>query len=179
MHETSIALFRSRALPCFVSGSKVLEMGPDGAPSTYSRLLEEAGLSVEWHYADGCTGGGQDSRRVPMISLYEMDCDSEQFDVVFHGQVLEHVAKIWRWVSETARVLKTGGRMIVINPAAWQFHECPIDCWRAYPDGMRALLEDSGVRCDFSAHYEYADGTADTIAIGTKVSQPLISVSQP
>jgi hypothetical protein len=26
----------------------------------------------------------------------------------------------------------------------WPFHEYPIDCWRAYPDGMTALYEEGG-----------------------------------
>ena len=36
--------------------------------------------------------------------------------------------------------------MIIINPVSWPFHEVPVDCWRIYPDGMKALLEDTSLR---------------------------------
>jgi hypothetical protein len=28
-----------------------------------------------------------------------------------------------------------------VNPVSWVFHEAPVDCWRIYPEGMKALLE--------------------------------------
>jgi SAM-dependent methyltransferase len=174
MHDTSIALFTLHAIPHFAEGMDVLEMGPDGVPSTYCRLLKGAGRSVNWYFADSYSDGSPVAQRVSMTSPYDIDAPAERFDIVFHGQVLEHVAKIWRWLPETARVLRTGGRMIIINPAAWHFHACPIDCWRAYPDGMRSLLEDCGIRCDTSMLCEYADGTADTISIGVKIGPPAI-----
>lgn len=34
---------------------------------------------------------------------------------------------------------------ITVNQAGWPYHEAPIDCWRAYPDGMISLYEDSGL----------------------------------
>jgi len=27
---------------------------------------------------------------------------------------------------------------------SWPYHEAPVDCWRAYPEGIKALFEDSG-----------------------------------
>ena len=40
---------------------------------------------------------------------------------------------------------KPGGLIITINPVSWPYHEAPVDCWRAYPEGMMALYEDSGL----------------------------------
>jgi hypothetical protein len=36
--------------------------------------------------------------------------------------------------------------VILINPVSAPFHEAPVDCWRVYPEGMRALLEDTNLR---------------------------------
>jgi hypothetical protein len=38
-----------------------------------------------------------------------------------------------------------GGLVITINPVSWPFHTAPFDCWRIYPEGMKALYEDSGL----------------------------------
>ena len=44
-----------------------------------------------------------------------------------------------------SRICKPGGLVITIGPVSWPYHEAPIDCWRAYPEGMRALHEDAGL----------------------------------
>lgn len=61
------------------------------------------------------------------------------------GNVIEHVRAIWRWLPEVARITKPGGLVITINPVSWPYHAYPTDCWRPYPDGMRALYEDAGL----------------------------------
>ncbi len=44
-------------------------------------------------------------------------------------------------MKEISRVCKPGRLVITINPVTWTFHEAPFDCWRIYPDGMKALSE--------------------------------------
>jgi hypothetical protein len=46
---------------------------------------------------------------------------------------------------EVARVCKPGGLVVTINPVSWKYHLAPVDCWRIYPDGMKALYEDAGL----------------------------------
>lgn len=74
-----------------------------------------------------------------MHSRYEVPVPSNSFDVVLAGQVIEHVEKVWQWTEELARAIRPGGRLILISPISWPFHEAPVDCWRIYPDGMRTL----------------------------------------
>jgi hypothetical protein len=54
---------------------------------------------------------------------------------------MEHVKKIWVWLDELKRLAKKGGKIILINPVSWPYHEFPVDCWRIFPDGMKALAE--------------------------------------
>jgi hypothetical protein len=42
-------------------------------------------------------------------------------------------------------VTKPGGLVITVSPVSWHYHEAPVDCWRAYPEGMRAVYEDAGL----------------------------------
>jgi hypothetical protein len=55
-------------------------------------------------------------------------------------------------MKEVARVCKPGGLVITLNPTSWPYHEAPVDCWRIYPEGMRALSEECGLEvvvCEF------------------------------
>lgn len=173
MHPTSEALFLAKGIPLFSDGQRVLEIGPDTIPSTYLNHLVRAQIDVDWYWAefDVRPGYEQDSLRVACTE-YSVDAPDDHYDVVFHGQVLEHVRAPWKFVPETARVLKPGGAMLVIMPAAWEHHACPVDCWRAYPEGLRALFEDAGL-CVELAEWFLVDptnnnGQADSIIIGRK-----------
>ena len=68
--------------------------------------------------------------------------------------------KIWLWIKELTRVCKVGGLVITINPVSWPYHEHPIDCWRAFPEGMRALYEDASLEVLLSI-FESLEATQD------------------
>lgn len=83
-------------------------------------------------------------------SEYKFPIPDDRYDIVLSANVIEHVRKIWVWMRELSRVCKCGGLVITINPVSWPYHEAPIDCWRAFPDGMRALYEDASLDVIFS-----------------------------
>lgn len=78
---------------------------------------------------------------------YKFPLESESFDLVVSGQAFEHIEFPWLTISEIARVLKPGGLAIVIAPSSGPEHRYPQDCWRYYPDGMRALGKWAGLEC--------------------------------
>ncbi|KUJ95301.1 MAG: Methyltransferase family protein [Desulfonauticus sp. 38_4375] len=65
-------------------------------------------------------------------------------DVVISGQAFEHIEFPWLTIKEIFRVLKPGGLCCLIAPSAGPEHKHPYDCWRIYPDGMRALAKWAG-----------------------------------
>jgi SAM-dependent methyltransferase len=140
MHANSKLIFEKYATQYFPSGARVLEIGPDGFPSAYRAKVDRGGLS--WDTIDIFQNP---SLTYVAASEYSFPIADETYDVVLSGQVIEHVRKIWVWMREVARVCKTGGTVITINPVSWPYHEAPIDCWRAYPEGMKALYEDSSL----------------------------------
>ena len=144
MHDNSQRLFRHYALPLFGPGTRVLEVGPDGVPSSYRRLVEGAlGQSLpRWDTIDlagrpGMTHAARDEYTFPIAD--------SSYDLVLSGQVLEHVRKPWRWLPELARVCRPEGHVVTISPVSWPYHEAPVDCWRIYPEGLRALHDEAGL----------------------------------
>ena len=115
--------------------------GPDAFPSSYAMLVNEP--SITWDTTDISDHG---SYTYPNAGEYSFPVPEGSYDIVLSGQVIEHVRKIWIWVRELERVCKKGGYVIIINPVSWTFHQVPLDCWRIYPDGMKALLEDTALR---------------------------------
>jgi 2-polyprenyl-3-methyl-5-hydroxy-6-metoxy-1,4-benzoquinol methylase len=82
-----------------------------------------------------------------MENEYEIPMPEGSFDIVLSGQVIEHVRMPWRCWLGSAR---PGGRVITANPASWPVHQAPVDCWRIYLDGMRALSEEARLACELS-----------------------------
>ena len=150
MHANSKLLFDKYAREHFPAGRKVLEIGPDVSPSNYRKIADPAG-AMTWDTVDF-------PRDFPttftLTEEYHFPIAADSYDVVLSGQVIEHVRKVWVWMKEVARVCKPGGLVVTINPVSWPYHEAPVDCWRIYPEGMRALCDDAGldvVYCEFES----------------------------
>ena len=141
MHSNSKLLFSAYGRKFIAPGCRLLEIGPDSIPSSYANLVNDK--SVTWDTLDM---GDSKDLTYSGVSEYSFPIPNDSYDLILAGQVIEHVRKIWVWIKELERVCKKGGHVIIINPVSWPFHEAPVDCWRIYPDGMRALLEDTGLR---------------------------------
>lgn len=164
MHKNSELLFTRYALPLFESRHRVLEVGPDGPRSFYRVLANRFGVHPQWDLTDM----GDRPNLAFRMAEYVMPIDDSHYDIVLSGQVIEHVRRPWVWLRELARVCKPGGAVITICPVSWPFHEEPIDCWRIYPDGMRALYSDAGLEISLVRCQSLDECEVDTIAIGTK-----------
>lgn len=143
MHPNSTMLFQKYALPIFKDGMRVLEIAPDGSPSTYQKIIGKD--TITWETLQLGSAADTDSITYIADDEYSYSIPDNTFDVVFCDQVAEHVKKIWLWTSELSRICKVGGYVIIINPVSWNYHEAPVDCWRIYPEGMKALYEQAGL----------------------------------
>jgi SAM-dependent methyltransferase len=68
------------------------------------------------------------------------------FDVVITQETLEHVSDPFTAMSEIARVMKHGGTLYCQLPFVIGFHPGPTDYWRFTVQGIRELVERSGLR---------------------------------
>ncbi|MCC6665820.1 MAG: class I SAM-dependent methyltransferase [Polyangiaceae bacterium] len=66
------------------------------------------------------------------------------FDSAINIDVLEHTESPATVVSEIARVLKSGGVLIMTAPFSFRIHEEPHDYFRFSPHGLRLLCERAG-----------------------------------
>lgn len=144
MHLNSKLLILKYGIPYFKDGMKILEIGPDNFPSSIQQLIRN---NVTWD-----TLNIFDDKRLtyPNSPEYSYPISDNTYDIVISANVIEHVKKIWKWMPELARVTKKDGHVITLNPVSWGYHEDPVDCWRMYPEGMKALYEEAGVDVVFS-----------------------------
>lgn len=147
MHLNSDLLFGKYGQTNIVDRMKVLEIGPNGFPSTYySRAMKH---NLVWHTIDFADSRFIKSANSDLTYVlenpYNFPIKDDEYDIVVSGQVIEHVHKIWVWLKEIKRVLRKGGLIITINPVSWPYHEAPVDCWRIYPEGIRALADELGL----------------------------------
>ena len=76
---------------------------------------------------------------------YRFPVEPESYDVAISGSVFEHIEFPWLTIQEMAKALRPGGYAVVIAPSSGPEHKYPVDCWRFYPDGMRALGKWAGL----------------------------------
>lgn len=144
MHLNTELLFKKYALPYFKDGMKVLEIGGKGETTFYKAVNNP---NVIWHTLDIDLENGSnlfEHNHIVCNKEYEYPFENNTYDIIVSGNVIEHVRKIWVWTKELNRIVKKDGHVITINPVSWPYHLAPIDCWRIYPDGAKALFEDAG-----------------------------------
>ncbi len=151
MHNNSVLLFQKYVKPVLEDGMKVLEIGPDAFPSAYQNIAKDVSVAC-WDTLDFSAGPNAAYQKLTytITNEYDFQIDSDLYDFVVSGQVIEHVRKPWRWIVELARITKPGGLIVTVGPVSWSYHEAPVDCWRIYPEGMKALYEEANIETIFS-----------------------------
>ena len=129
---------------------RIVEVGsrqrqePDAAPTGSSSTRYDC----EYIGVDVVEGANVD--RV-MRKPYRLPLRSNSADVVLSGQAFEHIPFVWVSMTEIARVLKPNGHAFITAPSRGHRHGTQ-DCWRFYPDGMRALAAWSGLELVEATH---------------------------
>jgi len=134
----------------------------EGMQVTYKKLI-----SGNWNYTGLDMSAGENVDIVVKDPYKWTEVADKSYDVIISGQALEHTKYPWIVVQEMARVAKTGGLLIIIAPSSGWEHKWPIDCYRFYPDGLKALAELANIKvlecyCNNMAPWK------DTVLIGRK-----------
>jgi len=145
MHESTYREMEkfSDLLP--MSPLSIADVGSMDVNGTYKPIFGKPG----WTYTGLDISAGKNVDRVLAAPYQWSNVADEEFDVVISGQALEHTEYPWIFAKELARIVKKGGYVCVIAPYQWEFHEYPIDCYRFFPDGMRAILGQAALKVIF------------------------------
>lgn len=116
---------------------KILDLGSQDVNGTYAELFQEPG----WIYHGTDMVKGKNVYIVLNNPYDWSSIEANSYDVVISGQAFEHIEYFWITILQVNRVLKKNGLACIIAPANGYEHRYPIDCWRYYPDGMKALAK--------------------------------------
>lgn len=89
-----------------------------------------------------------EARRRPQLaaSAENLPLTSGACDAVLCTEVIEHTPEPAAVVTEVARILKPGGRLILTAPMSWGLHYEPHDYYRFTPYSLRRLAQQAGLR---------------------------------
>ena len=125
-------------------GARVLDAGA-GEGQYAGRFIRQRYTGVDlgigdavWNYA-----------KLDVIAdLMALPFPDDTFDATLNVVTLEHVKEPARVVEELFRVLRPGGRLLIVVPHEWEQHQTPHDYFRYTRYGMQYLLERAGFRVD-------------------------------
>lgn len=163
MDPSGALIFDKYAKSLFQPNMLVLEIGPENIPSIHERLVDDK--SIHFDYLDIVERGGG---CIFSEHEYEYPLESDTYDIVLSSMVMEHVRMPWRWMPELARITNPGGHVITVVPVNWEYHCWPVDCWRVFGEGLKALYEDAGLRTLLAVSEELLDGIIHTLGVAVK-----------
>lgn len=115
----------------------ILDIGSQDVNGTYRQFF----VDKNWRYV-GCDIVQGNNVDIVLQDVYDWrEISTGSCDVVITGQTFEHIEYPWVTMLEISRVMAVGGLCCIIAPAAGPEHKYPLDCWRIYPDGFRALAK--------------------------------------
>ena len=145
MHESSFKkmseLFEQYLCSSEEGTRSVLDFGSYDVNGTYKNIFP----SSKWDYKGIDLQEGPNVDYVFQNPYVWSGIKDNSIDLVVSGQALEHCEFPWLIFEETKRVLKCSGKCIFIAPSSGHEHKYPVDCWRIYPDGMKALCKHAGL----------------------------------
>jgi SAM-dependent methyltransferase len=133
-----MAAFRDRYLSARVNEPlRIVDVGSLDVNGTYRPLF----ATPPWTYIGVDMAAGPNVDLVLRTPYVWREILTDAIDVVISGQAFEHIPFFWITMLEIARVLKPDGLCCILAPSSGPEHRYPVDCWRFYPDGMRALAD--------------------------------------
>jgi len=146
------------------AGARILDVGCGRGVTL--RSLSRAGFEAHGFERSQAAVQGLDRQVQVRIAddLAVADYPAEFFDTVIIWHVLEHVRNPREVLLETARILRTGGRVIVAVPnysslqgrwagSAWFHLDLPRHLFHFPVAGLRQLLESCGFECRSEHHF--------------------------
>ena len=138
-----------------MEGASILDIGSRCAEGQENTICYRNLFENDFKYVGMDIVSGENVNIVGFANIPEV------FDVVISGSVMEHVKRPWIWLKLLKRYFKT--YICIITVHTWHEHRHPLDTYRYFPDGMRALFDYASIK-----EVKIYKNETDTIGIGTK-----------
>lgn len=120
---------------------QILDLGSQDINGSYRSLFAKPA----WHYIGVDMAPGNNVDLVLRDPYLWEEIAPATIDVIISGQTFEHTEFFWLTMQQIAQALKPGGLCCILAPSSGPEHRFPLDCWRVYPDGLRALARYAGL----------------------------------
>lgn len=135
----------------------ILDLGSRDINGNYKDIF----LNDNWNYIGVDTAAGKNVDIIIKDIYNWSEFEDNSIDVVISGQTFEHIEFFWLTIKEISRVLKPDGLCCIIAPSAGVEHKYPLDCWRFYSDGMKALAKWADLKIIIAATQKKVEINAD------------------
>lgn len=135
--DTLLRRAEHEALTHITLEGKALDLGGDSR-STYRQFLKGSPAFTILNFSPESAPDIVHDLEQPL------PVDSSSYDGVLLINVLEHIFNYQQLLAESARVLKPGGKIVVVVPFSFPVHPSPRDYWRFTGEALKKLLVDLG-----------------------------------
>jgi SAM-dependent methyltransferase len=129
--EVYLAAHRQQPLRILDVGSQLVEADQ----RTYRSIFD----APAWRYDGLDVEPGHNVDIAVADSYHWSEVADDTYDLVVSGQAFEHIEFFWATAFEIGRVMRPGAVTALIAPSNGFEHRYPVDCWRFYADGCRAI----------------------------------------
>lgn len=142
MHKTSylkMKWFKNEYLKTS-SNLKILDVGSLDSKGDFN--YREIFNEEKWDYT-GLDFQGGNNVDIVVTDIYNwFEVEDNTYDVIISGQLFQHLEYFWLTMGEIERVLKPGGYVCIIAPAAGPKHGGDLpNCYRFREDGLAAMAK--------------------------------------
>lgn len=130
--------FYFRQIACFPPGSRILDVG--GRKEHKRGHFDVGNYPLKVEYANIAPETQPDH----LCDAAALTCEAGRFDGVICSEVLEHVPNPGKVMAEIFRVLKQGGKALVVAPFMYHIHADPVDYGRYTDYYWRAAAQEAG-----------------------------------
>lgn len=120
------------------SKKRILDVGSYDVNGSYKHLFDDIS-NYEYVGLDMVDGPNVDY--VPRDPYNWEGLEDDSFDFIISGNAFEHIEYPWLTICEIEKKLKKGGVACIIAPNSIPEHRYPVDCYRYFADGFRALAK--------------------------------------